>query len=114
MHKANKEYRCVQKGSFSLAAHIPRGLEGCVEVALCADHVAWQTADAVSTGTDGVLLDVGDAAAVAANTAGITCGAFVAEARWRCEVQSGESRRLAESVSGRLISERGIMQMKQR
>jgi hypothetical protein len=37
------------------------------------------------------LLDVGDAAAVAANTAGITCGTFVAEAWWGCKVQSGES-----------------------
>lgn len=68
---------------------------------MCANHVTGQTADAVSTGTDGVLLDVGDTAAVASNTAGITCGAFVAETRRGSKVQSCESGRLAESVSVR-------------
>lgn len=97
---------CTKRG-FSLAAHVPGGLKGSVEVALGANHVAWQTADTVSTGANGVLLDVGDAAAVAANTAGITCGAFVAEA-WRgCKVQSGESRRLAKSVSVRRLVRKG-------
>jgi hypothetical protein len=110
MHKADKECKFVQREGFPLTAHVPGGLEGCVEVALCANHVAWQTADAVSTGANGVLLDVGDAAAVAADTAGITCGTFVAESWWGCKVQSGESRRLAESVSARkLISKRAIV-----
>jgi hypothetical protein len=110
MHKANKECEYVQKWSLSLAAHIPGGLQGCVEVAWCANHVAWQTTDAVSTGADGVLLDVGDATAIAANTAGITCGTFIAEAWWGCEIQSGESRRLAKSMAAkRLVSKRGII-----
>jgi hypothetical protein len=91
MHNADKRCKFVQKGVLSLAAHVPGGLEGCVEVALCANHVAWQTADAVSTSANGVLLNIGDAAAVTANTAGITCGTFVAEAWWGCKVQSGES-----------------------
>lgn len=92
MHKANKDCECVQEGRVSLAAHIPSGLKSSVEVALCANHVAWQTADAVSTSADGVLLDIGDAAAVAANTAGVACGTFVTEAWWGCKVQSCESR----------------------
>lgn len=99
---------CTREG-FLLAVHVPGGLECCVEVALCANHVTGQTADAVSTSTNGILLNVGDATAIAADTASVTRGTFVTEARWGCEVQSGECRRLAESVSERRpVSKRTI------
>lgn len=90
MHIANKDSRCVQRRGFLLAVHVPRGLECCVKVTLRANHVTGQTADAVSTSTNGILLNVGNATAIAADTASVTCGTFVAEARWGCEVQSGE------------------------
>ena len=98
---------CIKEGSLLLAVHVPGGLECCVEVAWRANHVARQAADAVSTSTNGILLNVGNATAIAADTSSVTCGTFVAETRWGCEVQSGESCRFAESVSGtRLVSKR--------
>jgi hypothetical protein len=68
--------------AFLLGSHVPVGLEGCSDITFCANYIAWQTTDTVGTSTNGVVLDVGDAAAVTADTSSVTCRAFVAET-WR-------------------------------
>lgn len=77
---------CLYRSHGLSGTHVPVGLEGLVQIVLCANHVGRQTADAVGTGSDGVLLDIRDAAAVAADTACVTGGTFVAEARRRYEI----------------------------
>ncbi len=59
---------------------------------------------AVGAGAQAVQLDVGHAAAVAADAAGVGAGVRVLEARRRRKVERGEGAGFSEMVAGRGVS----------
>ena len=85
--------------------HIPLRLQGTLQVVLGENYVLGDSADTISTGTDGVLLSRRHSTAITANGSSIIRASVRPglEAGWRGEVKSGEGARFAEEMARSML-----------
>jgi hypothetical protein len=82
-----------------LSVHAPFWAQTGHHVVLGADHVSWQPANTIVAHANVVHVGVGDARAVAADTASIAGSVAVLEPGWRCKVQTRECARFPQGVT---------------